>query len=384
MSREDAVFQASYNMDLSSFAALTFLIWDILITLDQEVDAVWSKPNNIYSKWLFLFVRYFAVAIQIALLFVGTQLAIGFHYTESDCIKWYIFQEVGTQLLVATVEFILIMRVHALYDRNRAVTMTLVVLFFVENVVMIVTLIKAVPGARFDTNCVVVHSPPGLIFFAVAFVSFETALFSLTLIKFLIALRNGWGRTPVLHLLVRDGTWAFILIFVTLCVNAGFYLGEGDSAIAAIAFPWLLSIESFAGARIVLNLYTISFDVSTDALGTSGPGTLSSHIVFTAHPSVDNRPRTPSMRWDWGGLQEYSNDERNGHVTRSQSGTGTSTGPGTESESYEMTWMTRANDTGSRKHGRKTNTSATDCTSPNTCSDTCVDVAENIPRITPE
>jgi hypothetical protein len=118
------------------------------------------------------------------LLFVGTQLAIGFHYTESDCIKWYIFQEVGTLLLVATVESILIMRgtlfivllltapvihfpkVHALYDRSRAVTTTLVVLFFVENVVMIVTLIKAVPGARFDTNCVVVHSPPGLIFFA--------------------------------------------------------------------------------------------------------------------------------------------------------------------------------------------------------------------------
>jgi hypothetical protein len=45
-----------------------------------------------------------------SLLFVGTEYAISFHYTESDCVKWYIFQEVGTQLLVAAVESILIVR----------------------------------------------------------------------------------------------------------------------------------------------------------------------------------------------------------------------------------------------------------------------------------
>ena len=45
-----------------------------------------------------------------SLLFVGTQIALRFHYTESDCIKWYVFQEVGTQLLIAAVEFILIIR----------------------------------------------------------------------------------------------------------------------------------------------------------------------------------------------------------------------------------------------------------------------------------
>jgi len=45
-----------------------------------------------------------------SLLFVGTQLALDFHYTERDCVKWYIYQEVGTQLLIAAVESILIIR----------------------------------------------------------------------------------------------------------------------------------------------------------------------------------------------------------------------------------------------------------------------------------
>ncbi|KAH9994989.1 hypothetical protein BJV74DRAFT_757377, partial [Russula compacta] len=127
------------------------------------------------------------------------------------CVKWYIFQGVGTQLLVAAVEFILIIRVHLQQvhvpcDRKIA-------LFLMENVIMIFTLEKVIPGVCFDTNCTVIHSPPGFIFFATTLVAFETILFVLTLIKFLFALRNGWGCILVLFHLVCDGTWAFILIF---------------------------------------------------------------------------------------------------------------------------------------------------------------------------
>ncbi|KAH9057068.1 hypothetical protein EDB83DRAFT_2316045 [Lactarius deliciosus] len=166
-----------FKLDL--IAALAFLVWDILITLDQEVEPVWTKPNKFYTKWLFFFVCYFAVAIQIAMLFVGTQIAFSLHYTYSDHIKWYIFQEVGTQALIAAVEFILIVCDH----------------HFDSPPVMIVTLVRVVLEIGFDPICTVVHSPPGLLF-VVAFVSFETVLFIPTLFKFIVALRSGWGRSP--------------------------------------------------------------------------------------------------------------------------------------------------------------------------------------------
>ncbi|KAH8986466.1 hypothetical protein EDB92DRAFT_1949136 [Lactarius akahatsu] len=383
---------------LELIAALAFLVWDILITLDQEVEAVWTKPNKFYTKWLFFFVRYFAVAMQVALLFVGTRIAFSLHYTYSDCVKWYVFQEVGTQALIAAVEFILIVRVHALYDRSRIVTSILVLLFIAENIVMIVTLVRVVPEIGFDRICTVVHSPPRLLLFAVAFVSFETVLFILTLFKFIVALRNGWGRTPVLYLLVRDGTWAFILIFgsrrlsslsplfshspvlVTLCVNASFYLAAGDSPNSSIAFPWLLSIEAFAGARIVLNLHALSFDVSADSSGSySGAGALSSHIVFTANPSTANHPRTADRRWDWGGLQESSYDSSR---SRSGGGTGTRIDTGTIAESYEMTWAGASkSDPDASFHrvhrlGKGASTSATNCTSRCTHSDVCAEIKD--------
>ncbi|KAI9510013.1 hypothetical protein F5148DRAFT_657924, partial [Russula earlei] len=41
MSHDDFPYQGSYSVDLSSVTALAFLVWDIVITIDQEVDAVW-------------------------------------------------------------------------------------------------------------------------------------------------------------------------------------------------------------------------------------------------------------------------------------------------------------------------------------------------------
>ena len=122
----------------------------------------------------------------------------------------------------------------------------------------------------------------------------------------------------------------------------------------------------------MLNLHAISFEVSTDAFNITGDGTLSSHIVFTAHSPAATRARTPSVRWDWGGLQEDSREEPSGHAIGGRTGTVIGT---MISESYEMTSTTSAGGTGIRKH---TGTSTTNCKSPNTCSDTCVEDEQDV------
>jgi hypothetical protein len=37
----------------------------------------------------------------------------------------------------------------------------------------------------------------------------------MTLRKFAQSLREGWDSAPIMVLLVRDGTWAFLIIFCT-------------------------------------------------------------------------------------------------------------------------------------------------------------------------
>ncbi|TFY65126.1 hypothetical protein EVG20_g5710 [Dentipellis fragilis] len=240
----------------SSLASLVFLIWDIIITLDVEVRCIWARPNKYWIKWLFLFVRYFPVCVQIATLFVGTELAADLHYTPAACVAWYIFQEVSTQVLVVCVELILMIRVHALYDRSKRVTAVLAILFLAENIGMVYSLVRVVPGVQFDEVCIVQHTPASIVYFAVSYIAFEAILFGFTLVKFIQAVRTGWGHTPVISLLVRDGTWAFALVFVTVCINGVFYLGL-DSSISAVGYEWILSMESFAGCHLILNLQNL-------------------------------------------------------------------------------------------------------------------------------
>lgn len=260
----------------SSAAAIAFLVWDVLITFGDEVDLVWSKPHTFRMKWLFLFVRYFAVALQLSLIFDGTDVAKPFHYTLHACRIWYIFQEVSTQVLIAAVEIVLMLRVQAIYHRQPIITNGLYALFLAENTCMVIALVRVVPGVEFDEACIVTRSPFGLVYFAAAFISFETLLFVLTLVKFISALYAGWGDTPVLTLLVRDGTWAFALIFAVLCINAAFFLGA-PNAMAAVAYQWLISVESFAGARLILNV--LALEESHNSLTTSGTQT---SIRFTS------------------------------------------------------------------------------------------------------
>ena len=48
---------------------------------------------------------------------------------------------------------------------------------------------------------------------SVGSILFQTLLFIVTAYKFILSLRSGWGQVPIVVLLMRDGTWAFFLLF---------------------------------------------------------------------------------------------------------------------------------------------------------------------------
>ena len=111
---------------------------------------------------------------------------------------------------------------------------------------------------------------------------------------------------------------------------------------SSVAFPWLLSIEAFAGARLVLNLHALPFfdGSGTSQEGGAGDGTLSSHIVFMSNPAASSTAAA-NVRWDWGGLQQRSYESAaSGSGSRSVEGSGSGSGSGTRvvvvPESYEM------------------------------------------------
>lgn len=93
----------------SSVAALAFLVWDILITVDDEVNLIWPRAWN-YTKYVYFLVRYLPMLVQVSILLIGSELTPHFHFTAHDCYIWQIYQGVAASSIVAMVDTVLILR----------------------------------------------------------------------------------------------------------------------------------------------------------------------------------------------------------------------------------------------------------------------------------
>ncbi|KAI0058934.1 hypothetical protein BV25DRAFT_1172755 [Artomyces pyxidatus] len=233
--------------------ASTMLVsYDVLLTLSDEVKYIWrTKPWHLTSV-LYLGARYLPCITELALLSINLNGVTGLERSRDTCRAWIYVQGVMLQLIVTVVDAVLLIRVRALYYDSKKLIAVLVVLFAVETVGLCIILGNVEPTISVDTHCFVTDVSVLLPVYWITSLAFETLLFSLTLLKFIAAVRAGWGRRPVMKQFVTDGTWAFALIFLTMLVNALLY-PLAHTPLAGICFTWLLSVLSIAGSRLLLN-----------------------------------------------------------------------------------------------------------------------------------
>ncbi|KAJ6540576.1 hypothetical protein B0H19DRAFT_1313271 [Mycena capillaripes] len=242
------------TVNRSAVASLALLAYDILLSFDEEVAVIWSRPWTAI-KCLFFFVRYFPLLLQISILFVGTELTPQFDFTFRDCEVWAIYQAAAALVLVAAVDYILILRVFALYDNHPRIKAAVFTLFCLELLVMLISLGFSLSGIRFDDGhrCIVTLFPNSFICYGASAVLFQTVLFALTVFQFVSALRTGWGKVPLLLLIVRDGTWAYLLAVVIVIGDVSMYALKNYSY-GGVLYGWMITAFSFSGYRILLNL----------------------------------------------------------------------------------------------------------------------------------
>ncbi|KAL0062340.1 hypothetical protein AAF712_010824 [Marasmius tenuissimus] len=150
-------------------------------------------------------------------------------------------------------DYILLARIYALYHHNPRIRYLVSVAYVLEIAMMSAGLALALPGIHYDEKCTVIFVPESLIVYAGGAVIFQTLLFGLTLHKFLAGIREGWRDIPVVKLLMRDGTWAFFLLFIELVAEVSLY-GPKNHAYAGVLYAWLLTVYSVCGYRILLNI----------------------------------------------------------------------------------------------------------------------------------
>ncbi|CAL1708310.1 unnamed protein product [Somion occarium] len=225
----------------SGIAALCFIVWDTLITLDEEVQFIWLTHWT-PLKLLFFFTRYYAIAILIIL-----------NAHPLTCQQWIIVEGISAVLLELAVEVLLVLRIQAMYSGHTALIRMIVGLLVVQVIVMAVTLGISMPKIMTTENCINTEIPVEMVAYSIASIVYEAFLFTLAVVKLWSARKDGFERTTLLKVLVRDNMWTFAAILVVMIGNTILFT-IAPATLAALGFPWALAIFGALGPRLMLNV----------------------------------------------------------------------------------------------------------------------------------
>ncbi|EIN03539.1 hypothetical protein PUNSTDRAFT_139423 [Punctularia strigosozonata HHB-11173 SS5] len=277
----------------NALAALTFTFWDICITYDQEIERIWLASWRNPTKWLFLSFRYFSLAAQAGLLVQILDISHGTFFDNQQCHAWWMLQVVAIPIVITLVQVVLILRVCALYHHQWLIKSVLATLWIGSVSAAVIGTAVYIGRIRLNPICAPAEDAEtrehAKDMFAITIsVSFllELVLAVLTLAKFIMALKQGWGRTPILSMVVRDGLWAFLLSLGCSIANLHVTVGKPSTS-GIVSYCWTIAFLSFTGSRIVLNMRSFPSQPETQDDDLVHSNVNESRPMLTTHVFID-------------------------------------------------------------------------------------------------
>ncbi|KAI0692558.1 hypothetical protein BC835DRAFT_1416486 [Cytidiella melzeri] len=266
-----AALTQAIDVSHSRIAALCFLVWDIIISTDQEVEHIWQTPFQ-PLKLVYIFTRYYSVIVLIVL-----------NLGVLSCSGWVMVEAVSAVLLEIAVEILLMLRIYALYTGNMRPFVALVPSFIAQVVIMITSLSYSLPRIMTSPHCIETTFPVTIVAYSISSIVFEAFLFGLTIYKYWTSRDQPWERVSLLQVLVRDNMWTFLIIFIANFTNTVLFT-IAPTTFANMGFPFLLATFGTVGPRLVLNVRVahskkVSLGLESDISNYSLPSITYSHVA---------------------------------------------------------------------------------------------------------
>jgi len=226
-----SVLTSLQQNDYTTLAILTAVGYDYVLTFSNEIEYIWSKPWTWVST-LFILVRYFGLCCIVIISLVGSSFLPG---PAKTCQIIVIINGWILSLFIGAADFVMILRVWAMYNRSRLMLGALLVLFSLEIILVIVPAAfisdpKNVSAATIQildfSYCVVGFTP--VIWTQVAAIlqiTHGTVMCMLAFVQFvrqslqMYRVTKQWQLDRYMNLLVRQGILYFLVIFVTSLIN---------------------------------------------------------------------------------------------------------------------------------------------------------------------
>jgi len=286
------IYQTIYPSRYASLAASAIIVYDHLLTLDNEMELIWKSSWSI-GKVLFIINRYYTLISVI----VNNYALFGTTLTNSGCLRFYHWQ--GWTGLIACMisETILQMRLYALYSLNKKILGLMVGSFLIasasaaavlEIVLRQITAVSIrLPGL---SSCIIATSPPSYFYaFWIPCLAFESLLCALALVRGFQTYRDGGSpsQSKLVRLLIRDSVCYYMVMFATYLTCLLIWIVNIDLLEVPIGFT--IAFSCVLGNRVILNVRSAkrgvdeSRGVRTDPYATNERGGLSLNAPISEH-----------------------------------------------------------------------------------------------------
>jgi len=226
-----------------------------------------------------------------------------------SCLSWVKAEIGGGHVLLLTVDLLLALRAYAFYGQSKRMLYFLIAVVLGGQVAAIVIMVIVIPGFQAVPSplpaniplgaCVVLGADARFPYYLLPTVIVETILSIVILIKFIRNRLDTRAKpSKMMIVFIRDGLWAYALVFATLMwtfIGYRFAPQKGD-----VAITWLYSILSFSGTRLVLNLRDEAW--SQRRVFEQESGVELSNVPSGLSPVVVT---TTTERYVWGSSPEF-------------------------------------------------------------------------------
>jgi len=273
-------------------AMATLVLYDHIITLDIEVERIWTLRRG-FPKLLFFASRY----VVSPLLMISVIGEAGYPLLHSFCTFDHIFQKVISALSLVIPGLVLLIRVSALYGHCKIILSFLFCLFtchlaaVIIETIIVTRISTPTPSYEFLPGCsVLVDVGEASLHWGfgwwIPFLCFDGILLIPTLIK---AFSFRVHSNSIIGLVARDSVFYFAFIFGCLLTNIIVY-SSGTSWPVDIPTEWVACI---AVSRMMMNIRGVMFD-----------NTLRTHGIEFSSIIFENRDQAGNSQG--AGIEEQS------------------------------------------------------------------------------
>jgi len=251
----------------SQLASGTIILFDHLVTLDDEVEFIWRRPWSL-GKGLFILNRYYSLISVI----VNTYGLFSPHLSHSFCLNFFRWQGWTGLIAGMIAEVILQMRLYALYSLNKKV------LALMGSCFIIATAASAAVMGTVLSNLTATAVPltPNLIFcvpfnishhffaFWIPMLAFETLLCGLALYKGYETFRSSTSPyrsgQRLVNILIRDSVLYFLIMFATYLTNLLVWITASQNLLE-VPIGFSVALSCVMGNRVILNVRGVNKDL---------------------------------------------------------------------------------------------------------------------------